>query len=165
MFETTYQAQALNSGYGHRQVDTEALRLYRQATVTNWPSRIWLTMIGQSARLQDLTAAEIQASSHTGHYAGVQTVPIAKIRGSEGRTTDFDARFRPRSEHNRDRWLSVAKARLNDIPLPRVMLIQVGDSYFVRDGHHRISVARTLGEAYIDAEVVVWHIDEPADRA
>jgi hypothetical protein len=36
-----------------------------------------------------------------------------------------------------------------------VALIQVGDVYFVRDGHHRISVARALGQAYIDAKVIV----------
>ncbi len=40
--------------------------------------------------------------------------------------------------------------------LPPVDLIQLGDTYFVRDGHHRISVARALGYAYIDANVTVW---------
>jgi hypothetical protein len=41
-------------------------------------------------------------------------------------------------------------------PLPPVELIQVGDVYFVRDGHHRISVARMMGQDSIDAEVTVW---------
>jgi hypothetical protein len=39
-----------------------------------------------------------------------------------------------------------------------LLLIQVGDDYFVRDGHHRISVARAFGREQIDAEVIVWDL-------
>jgi hypothetical protein len=45
--------------------------------------------------------------------------------------------------------------------LPPVRLIQVGDVYFVRDGHHRISVAKALGQTEIDAVVSVWHAAGP----
>jgi hypothetical protein len=45
--------------------------------------------------------------------------------------------------------------------LPPVELVQVGDVYFVRDEHHRISVARTLGQLDIEAEVTVWHLSGP----
>jgi hypothetical protein len=45
--------------------------------------------------------------------------------------------------------------------LPPVALIQVGDYYFVRDGHHRISVARALGQQVIEATVEVWQVDKP----
>jgi hypothetical protein len=41
-------------------------------------------------------------------------------------------------------------------PLPPVELIQVGSVYFVRDGHHRISVARAMGQQEIEAVVTVW---------
>ena len=74
---------------------------------------------------------------------------------------DFDAQFRPTQTHSQGRWLSVATARLQGVPLPPVELIQVGDTYFVRDGHHRVSVARALGELDIDAEVRVWRAAEP----
>jgi hypothetical protein len=47
---------------------------------------------------------------------------------------------------------------LQDIGLPAIDLLQVGDTYFVRDGHHRISVARALGADYIDANVTVLEI-------
>jgi hypothetical protein len=46
--------------------------------------------------------------------------------------------------------------------MPPVELIRVGDVYFVRDGHHRVSVARALGQAYIDAEVTVWEVKSAA---
>jgi hypothetical protein len=48
--------------------------------------------------------------------------------------------------------------------LPPVQLIQVGDAYFVRDGHHRISVAHHLGQASIDAEVLIWGRSGPTPR-
>ena len=56
--------------------------------------------------------------------------------------------------HTRSRWLSIAVARLNGQAMPAVELIKVGAAYAVRDGHHRISVARALGESFIEAEVV-----------
>ena len=42
--------------------------------------------------------------------------------------------------------------------MPPVALIQVGDCYFVRDGHHRISVAKALGQKAIDATVEIWQV-------
>jgi len=89
-------------------------------------------------------------------YAGRETVRIDQIVGSEGRTEDFNRRFFPLSERNRDRWLSVLSARMHRVPLPPVSLIRVGDQYVVRDGHHRISVARALGEVFVEAEVTVF---------
>ena len=99
------------------------------------------------------------------NYAGIQSVPLAKIAGSEGRCDDFDADFRPLKSHNQDRWISVAIARSRDIALPAVELVQVKDAYFVRDGHHRISVAKLEGQLEIEAQVTVWHGVEIATTA
>ncbi len=99
------------------------------------------------------------------HYAGRQIVPIERICGSEGRNRDFDRAFAPYSDHTRDRWVRVAAAYKRRVPLPPVELIRVGDDYFVRDGHHRISVARAHGETFIEAEVIDWvlqHADPAA---
>ncbi|HSN74547.1 MAG TPA: transcriptional regulator, partial [Anaerolineae bacterium] len=81
--------------------------------------------------------------------------------GSMGRTGDFDHHFHPLDDRLRSRWISVAMARRQFIPLPPVSLVQVGACYFVQDGHHRISVARALGESAIDAEVIVWDVSGP----
>jgi hypothetical protein len=59
------------------------------------------------------------------------------------------------------RWLRVAAARDQGKVLPPVVLVQVEDVYFVRDGHHRISVARALGQLDIEAEVTVWQVPGP----
>jgi hypothetical protein len=94
-------------------------------------------------------------------YGGIQSVAISQICGSMGRTGDFDHRFHPLDDRLRSRWISVAMARSQYVPLPPVSLVQVGDCYFVEDGHHRISVARALGESAIDAEVTVWDVHGP----
>jgi len=95
-------------------------------------------------------------------YAGIQSIKISQIHGSEGRVGDFDYFFNPIQEHTRSRWLNIAKIKLFGSELPPVELIQVGENYFVRDGHHRISVSKALGEDFIDAEVTKWDV-EPAD--
>jgi hypothetical protein len=93
------------------------------------------------------------------HYAGSRTVAIHRIKGSEGRSDDFDCDFNPLHSRTRDRWISVAVARFQGNTLPLVELIQLGDDYYIRDGHHRISVARGLGEEYVDAKVIVLELE------
>ena len=111
-------------------------------------------LTGRSCQLLDLAAVHGRLEGRRS-YAGTRPVRISQIRGSEGRCRDFDQEFNPRSEKNLGRWISVAQAKLRGVVLPPVALIQVGDTYFVRDGHHRISVAHALGEEYIDAEIIL----------
>ncbi len=99
----------------------------------------------------------IQCSVTERHYVGLQTVDISSIRGSEGRCHDFDSDFLPLNLMLIQRWVSVYAAMLAGIPMPAVTLIRVGDIYFVRDGHHRISATRLRGCDVIEAEVIVWN--------
>jgi hypothetical protein len=86
-------------------------------------------------------------------YRGMQTVPIKLIIGSEGRYRDFNKFFLPKSERLRSRWESIDEARLRDIILPPIQLYEIGGVYFVRDGNHRVSVAKAQGTEAVDAEV------------
>jgi hypothetical protein len=87
-------------------------------------------------------------------YRGLKTIPIDRIVGSEGRYRDFSRIFLPRHDHLRGRWVRVDMAHLQQINLPPVALYEIGGVYFVRDGNHRVSVARTQGAEFIDAEVI-----------
>ena len=87
-------------------------------------------------------------------YMGSQTVPIKLIVGSEGRYRDFNKFFLPKADHLRSRWERVDEAHLKDIILPSILLYEIGGVYFVRDGNHRVSVAKTKGVEFIDAEVI-----------
>ncbi|MCL2765191.1 MAG: transcriptional regulator [Treponema sp.] len=87
-------------------------------------------------------------------YMGNQTVPIELVIGSEGRYHDFNKYFLPKREHLRHRWQRVDEAHLKDIILPPILLYEIGGVYFVRDGNHRVSVAKMQQVEFIDAEVI-----------
>ena len=84
---------------------------------------------------------------------GTQLIEIAKIIGSVGRYRDFDRAFLPLSGADAERWkrLDVAMNELRD--LPPIDVYQIGDVYFVRDGNHRVSVAKANGIDMIEASV------------
>jgi hypothetical protein len=126
------------------------LRLYRNIMLMGWFARLGAALLQRTRTLRTLA----EHARGEGRYVGIQAVAIAQIVGSEGRVHDFDANFAPLREHTRDRWVRVALARVTNIALPPVQLIHAADGYYVRDGHHRISVARAFGEAYIEAEVI-----------
>ncbi len=89
-----------------------------------------------------------------GQYdVGNVEVRLDHIVGSVGRYQDFDRAFLPKLDHSRSRWENIDKARIQDIPLPAVELYKIGDAYFVKDGNHRVSVARERGQVFIDAYV------------
>jgi len=139
-----------------RQQGQEAL--YEQALARGRRGQLWSGLRGSSRRL--LSPAEVTSAGtvQARTSAGTRTVAIAQICGSESRTTDFDCEFNPLQERSRERWLGIASAMHRGRQLPPVALIQVGDRYFVRDGHHRISVARALGRKAIEATVEVWQV-------
>lgn len=84
---------------------------------------------------------------------GVREVPVSAIAGTLGREHDFTRGFLPRAEALRGRWLEVLQLAHGPRGFPPVELYQVGDAYFVVDGHHRVSVAKTMGSSRIEAWV------------
>ena len=140
---------------------TYAEALFASARRAGRARQVWATLRGQSMRLLDLSRVASASTIGDRRAAGVQIVPIDQIRGSEGRCEDFDCAFHPLREYTEERWVSVARAQLRGIGLPPVELIQLGKVYFVRDGHHRISVAAALGQQEVDAVVTIWYVTEP----
>jgi hypothetical protein len=92
--------------------------------------------------------------AHGQRDGGLREVPIDRIVGSVGRYRDFDRAFLPRQARTRDRWESVDRAHREGTEVPPIELYQIGDVYFVKDGNHRVSVARERGQAFIDAHVI-----------
>lgn len=93
------------------------------------------------------------------HYLGIRQVPIGQIVGSMGRYHDFDRAFLPLQKRTRERWINIDTAHYQQVELPPVELVKLGEIYFVKDGNHRVSVARERGQEFIDAEVT--EIDAP----
>jgi len=86
-------------------------------------------------------------------YKGLQNVPIDQIAGSVGRYRDFTSSFLPKSGKMQERWSRVYAEANGMRGLPPIELYKVGDVYFVRDGNHRVSVARRMGAKTIEAHV------------
>ena len=85
--------------------------------------------------------------------AGLQSIALDSIVGTVGRGRDFDREFRPVSGRTRTRWERIANAQRRGKDMPPISVYRIGDMHFVRDGHHRVSVARAHGLSHIDAYV------------
>jgi hypothetical protein len=95
---------------------------------------------------------------------GLQVVPLDSIVGSVDRGKEFDRAFRPTSSQVRARWERIAEMMRRGDPIPPISLYRVSDMHFVRDGHHRVSVARALGRRDIEAYVTEVRTRVGADR-
>jgi hypothetical protein len=99
-------------------------------------------------------------------YVGLRPIPVRQVVGTDSRKSDFDRDFRPRRPDLRERWQKVEHA-FPDAGFPPIVVYQLGDAYFVIDGHHRVAIARQQGVEAIDAEVTEltarWHLPADAD--
>jgi hypothetical protein len=156
--------QLPGSGYSEnmygRQYNT-ALNQFKSTLAKGKFARLKRKVLQRPQFLYDLNALKPSLSLHGSCSSGIQVVPIDSIIGSEGRMADFDIDFHPISETSRERWVNMAIVYLSRLPLPPIQLIQVGDAYFVRDGHHRISVSRAFGQVAMDSEVITWKAQPP----
>jgi hypothetical protein len=98
-------------------------------------------------------------------YLGLREVPVSKIVGSVGRHRDFDRAFLPSKPALGTRWRRIDEIMHREEELPPVSLYKIGDAYFVKDGNHRVSVARQQGIEMLDAEVIELRSRVPVDSA
>jgi len=150
---TTYSLPNAAQLYAQTQRNPAA-ELFNSARMAGQRRAFWAGLTRRSTALRTLDQAHTTAQA--GRYGGRQQVRLDDVRGTEGRAGDFDDQFHPLSNKTRQRWQSVASALEAGLGLPPVHLIQVGKDYYVRDGHHRVSVARALGLETIEAEVTIW---------
>lgn len=95
---------------------------------------------------------------------GLEVLPLDAIVGTVDRGRDFDRRFRPTSGRVRGRWEHIAQAMRRGEALPPIDVLRIGEILFVRDGHHRVSVAKALGRSEIDGYVTEVRTRVGADR-
>ncbi len=85
---------------------------------------------------------------------GIVTIAIDSIVGTVDRGKEFDRAFRPTSARVRARFEQIAGAQRRGTSMPPIDVYRVGELHFVRDGHHRVAVARAQGREELDARVV-----------
>ncbi len=96
----------------------------------------------------------LQALGQTGERRlGQEVITLDSIVGTVDRSREFDRRFRPTTQRVRPRWERIAVAQRRGEGMPPIDVYRIGDMHFVKDGHHRVSVARALGHKDINAYV------------
>lgn len=127
-----------------------------QALLHDWLARL----TGQNTDLLSYEEVRTILQAHEGvTRPGTQDIALDSIVGSVGRYRDFTQAFLPRNEALLQRWQRVGAAMNGAVGVPPIDLYQVGDLYFVRDGNHRVSVARARGDETIEAYVT--QVDAP----
>jgi hypothetical protein len=95
---------------------------------------------------------------------GLQVIELDSIVGTVDRGREFDRSFRPKSGRLRPRWERIAEAQRRGQSMPPIDVYRIGEVHFVKDGHHRVSVARALGHDKIDAYVTEVITEVGAER-
>ena len=114
-------------------------------------------LTGRTRRLRSIEPMLKAAGLEGRAYGGVREIPVDRIVGSvapEAKTLDFDRAFLPVNRRLRDRWTRIYQAMVEGDELPPIDVYRVDDWYYVIDGHHRVSVARSLGRPTINARVI-----------
>jgi hypothetical protein len=142
------------SSSGSPRVDAESdfMRARRHQVLSSLAARLQggREDVVQSMSFDDVVAALGRRGEH---YVGTKVIELDAIIGSVDKERDFDRRFRPTSARSRERWERLARASRTGEVISPIDVYRIGEHYFVRDGHHRVSVARSMGEKLIEARI------------
>ncbi len=141
-----------STGSPRADAESDFLRARRHATLSTLAK--WMRHDNGEVR-ETLSFTEVvDALGRRGERnLGVQVIPMDAIVGSVDKVRDFDRRFRPTSGKSRERWERMARKTRSGESFPPIDVYKLGNLYFVRDGHHRVSVGRALGATSIEAYV------------
>lgn len=144
-----------------------AIRDFEQARRRAWRQKISARLGGRDQALLPFDAIRAQLRHKNPLYQGVMQVPLGQIAGSVGRYQEFTRQFLPLHDSFRDRWVRVEALALTGQGWPPIELYRIGNVYFVKDGNHRVAVARQLGLDTVEAQVWAFPSDVqlgPRDR-
>ena len=133
----------------------EGVSAFQSARMRAFWDEMMSLIRGKSAELLSFDDIRTRLRLREENYQGLQDVPLDKIAGSVGRYREFTSNFLPKKSVGQERWSRVYAQASSMTGLPPIEVYKVGDVYFVRDGNHRVSVARQLGAKAIQAHVTV----------
>ncbi|MFW5691837.1 MAG: ParB N-terminal domain-containing protein [Chloroflexota bacterium] len=113
-----------------------------------------LLSIGQDTDLKSFDQINQIVGTGSRHSRGLKVIPVSAIVGSVSDNQNFDDQFNPRRKQSRERWVRVYLAFIHDDQIPPIDVYKVGQAYYIVDGHHRVSVARAIGQHMIEANVM-----------
>lgn len=128
---------------------------FQSARVSAFWQEMFGLMRGKSTELMSFDDIRMRLRLREENYKGLQDIPLDQVVGSVGRYRDFTRSFLPKKNNMRERWSRVYAQANSMVGLPPIEVYKIGDLYFVRDGNHRVSVARQL-----DAKTIQAHVTE-----
>jgi nucleotide-binding universal stress UspA family protein len=143
--------------YGFRDAITDFVAARQQAALQS----VMAQFTGKSNELLSFNEVAQKLKLTPGSDLGRRDIPLDAIVGSVGRYTDFSRTFLPLHDRDQARWAGVKSAMNSQAGVPPIDVYKVGDVYFVRDGNHRVSVARQAGNTHIEANVIEVHSKVP----
>ncbi len=126
---------------------------FQSARVAAFWQEMFGLLRGKSTELLSFDDIRTRLRLREENYKGLQDIPLEQIVGSVGRYRDFTRSFLPKKNSMRERWSRVYAQATGLTGLPPIEVYKIGEVYFVRDGNHRVSVARQLGAKTIQAHV------------
>ena len=103
--------------------------------------------------LKSFTEIQKEENAYNSVNLGIKEIPLDKIVGSVEKYSYVDKNFVPKNDIVKQRWINIYVGYMMDSMLPPVILYKIKDDYYVYDGNHRVSVAKFLNFASIEAEV------------
>lgn len=137
----------------------KSIQNFKDARLRAMFGSIYAKLTQKDDRLTSLQEVINLAKPKREKYLGLQTIPIENIIGSEGRYDDFNKEFLPKKESLEARWAAIDNILTQQGTLPPIEVYKVDDYYFVRDGNHRVSVAKSHKWGFIDAEVTEYIVN------
>ena len=130
-----------------------AIQDFRQARQRAAIKEIMARLRGEPTQLLSYEEVRKRLRAQSGIPRGLREIPLNAIIGSVNRYNDFNRDFLPRSNVQAGRWARVEIATASAAGVPPIEVYQIGEVYFVKDGNHRVSVARQFGSPAIQAYV------------
>src|SRR5580704_18237992 len=154
-------AMPADTGFPRADVENDFLRARRRQTLARLAH--WLRREPDDVNLILPFDEVVAALGMRGERRlGLQTIRLDAVVGTVDSRRDFDRRFRPTTGRVRERWERLALAQRRGESIPPIDVYQVGELYFVVDGHHRVSIALAMGQKVIDAYVTEIQTAVPA---
>ncbi len=151
-----------DTGFPHADVENDFLRARRRQVLAKLSQR--LRREPDDVNLILPYDEVVAALGYEGERSlGLKTIKLKSVVGTVDSQRDFDRRFRPTSARVRQRWERLALAQRKGASMPPIDVYRIGDLHFVRDGHHRVSIAMATGQKKIDAYVTEVRTTVPAD--
>ena len=151
-------------GEDSHSLEISAVQEFRAARLQASLERIRAVLTGKSADLLSYDEVREKVRAQETQERQLKEIPLDAIVGSVGRYTDFTRRFFPRQEGGQQRWTRIRMQMDGMAGLPPIEAYQLGEVYFVIDGNHRVSVARSVGARYIEGFVTQVQTSVPISK-